>query len=167
MDEADALGSEALSQLEGLEAVHADTYRLACELLPPPAQTTTETATTTTTAPGYLLRWSSADRSLVASTFEQIRSRHAPAVETLADVVLALRRVRSLRNGDGRGQLQASAYFCGINLTLIDEFLRCRLGVQLLCDHYVKIDKGKSAGGGHKFGLRRFGRRRERCPYGG
>jgi pyruvate dehydrogenase kinase 2/3/4 len=29
---------------------------------------------------------------------------------------------------------------------LVDEFLRQRLGIQLLCDHYISLNKGKSSG---------------------
>jgi pyruvate dehydrogenase kinase 2/3/4 len=34
-----------------------------------------------------------------------------------------------------------------LDQVLVDDFLRQRLGIQLLCDHYVSLNKGKSNGG--------------------
>ena len=79
-----------------------------------------------------LERFHDADRHLVFSTLEQVRSRHASTVETLADVVIALR------------QYNLSTYELD---DLVDTFLRGRLGVQLLCDHYVSLHKKKPRGG--------------------
>ena len=120
----------ALKNLADLETLHAGTHQLVHELLDNGSPT--------------LRRYSSADASVVAATFESVRSRHAMSVELMADVVIALRRARSLRAGIG---ITPAGQFCGIDLMLIDVFLRERLGVQLLCDHYVALDKGKPNGG--------------------
>ena len=120
----------AMKNLKDLETLHTGTYALVHDLLDNGAPT--------------LRRYSPADASLVAATFESIRSRHAMSVELMADIVIALRRARSLRAGIGK---TPAGQFCGINLTLIDSFLRERLGIQLLCDHYVALDKGKPNGG--------------------
>ena len=120
----------AMKNLKDIETLHTGTYSLVHDLLDDGAPT--------------LRRYSSADASLVAATFESVRSRHAMSVELMADTVIALRRARSLRAGIGR---TPAGQFCGIHLTLIDSFLRERLGVQLLCDHYVALDKGKPNGG--------------------
>jgi len=121
----------ALKNLADLESLHANTYILAFELLENNAPT--------------LCRYTKSDATLVASVFESIRSRHASSVECLADVVIALRRARTLHAG--LGGVIAAGQFCGINLQLIDDFLRERLGVQFLCDHYVALHKGKPNGG--------------------
>ena len=120
----------ALKNLSDLEALHTGTYCLIHDLLDNGAPT--------------LRRFSHADASVVAATFESVRSRHAMSVELMADTVIALRRARSLRAGIG---LTPAGQFCGIDLALIGEFLRKRLGIQLLCDHYVALDKGKPNGG--------------------
>ena len=120
----------ALKNLADLETLHAGTYQLVQELLNNGAPT--------------LRRYSPADATVVAATFESVRSRHAMSVELMADVVIALRRARSLRAGIG---ITPAGQFCGIDLMLIDAFLRERLGIQLLCDHYVALDKGKPNGG--------------------
>jgi len=121
----------ALKNLADLETLHTSTYKLVHELLDNDATS--------------LRRYTSADAALVAATFESIRSRHAMSVELMADVVISLRRARSLRAGIGL--VAPAGQFCGIDLQLIDDFLRERLGVQLLCDHYVALDKGKKNGG--------------------
>uniref|UniRef100_A0A7S4JG74 Protein-serine/threonine kinase n=1 Tax=Odontella aurita TaxID=265563 RepID=A0A7S4JG74_9STRA len=139
LEEADLIQGESIRLLENLEVCHVDTYHLAHQLLPPGDGKNLKSR------PDYLSRWSGADRAMVEAVFEQIRSRHASSVETLAEVAIGLRRCRSLRNGDGH--VLQPGYFCGIDLALIDAFLKERLGVQLLCDHYVSLDKGKASGG--------------------
>ena len=121
----------ALKNLADLEMLHTGTYKLVHEMLDNDAPT--------------LRRYTAADAALVAATFESIRSRHAMSVEIMADIVIGLRRARSLRAGIGL--IAPAGQFCGIDLNLIDDFLRERLGVQLLCDHYVALDKGKKYGG--------------------
>jgi pyruvate dehydrogenase kinase 2/3/4 len=77
-----------------------------------------------------LVRFTNADRRhLTFATMEQVRSRHASTVETLADIVLDLRQ-SNLKNPKFDN--------------LVDVFLRNRLGLQLLCDHYVSLHKGKT-----------------------
>lgn len=105
--------------LNNLKRLHKDTAHLAYGLIDERSS--------------VVDRFHDADRHLVLSTFEQIRSRHASTVEALADIVIALRRT-----------------YLGDNVmidTLVDTFLRGRLGVQLLCDHYVALHQGKPHGG--------------------
>ena len=76
--------------------------------------------------------WSSftnAHQSTLAATMEQIRSRHATTLETVADLVLLLRDYRDLPHA------------------ALTSLLRGRLSVQLLCDHYVGLQKGRQNGG--------------------
>ena len=104
--------------LNNLKRLHKDTAYLAYGLMDESSR--------------VVDRFHDADRHLVFSTFEQIRSRHASTVETLADIVIALRRICSGENV--------------MIHTLVDTFLRGRLGVQLLCDHYVALHQGKPHG---------------------
>lgn len=69
------------------------------------------------------------------ATFEQIRSRHAPSVEALADIKISMRHYEQI--------LKVPL----INEHIFELFLKERLGIQLLCDHYVSFNKGKSHGG--------------------
>uniref|UniRef100_A0A7S4QWJ0 Protein-serine/threonine kinase n=2 Tax=Ditylum brightwellii TaxID=49249 RepID=A0A7S4QWJ0_9STRA len=144
---ASQLSSDAISSLSNLEAMHADTYRLVYDLLPL-SSSVNDDDDTDSSIPDILNvpilnRFSSADQILIKSVFEQIRSRHAQTVESMADVVIALRRRRRLL-----GKYNPSAKkACGLDRPLIDSFLRNRLVVQLLCDHYVALCRDKYHGG--------------------
>ncbi len=112
----------SLKALQNLEILHADTFAITEHLLSNDKPT--------------LKRFSKADQSLLAATFEQIRSRHAATVENMADIMIDL-------NVFGNENSPRSA----IDDALVESFLRDRLGIQLLCDHYVGIGKGKPGGG--------------------
>ena len=77
--------------------------------------------------------YTKAHQSTLAATMEQIRSRHATTMETIADLVLLLRPY-------------ASPHHQQQYVPLVTNFLRGRLGVQILCDHYVALHKGKVGG---------------------
>lgn len=70
-----------------------------------------------------------AHQTTVCSTMEQIRSRHATTMETVADLVLLLRPYKLVPK------------------QTLTNFLRGRLAVQVLCDHYVSLEKGRANGG--------------------
>jgi len=61
-------------------------------------------------------------------------------VENMADIVIGT-RLNLPSSHHNLNQLSA------IDETLVDSFLKGRLGVQLLCDHYVSLDKEKPGGG--------------------
>ena len=109
---------KALRDVTNLVRVHEDTFHLTFGLIKEQSN--------------VLGRWSHADQHLVFATLEQVRSRHASTVETLADMVIDLRQTK-LMNPDLDDWM--------------DLFLRGRLGVQLLCDHYVSLHKAKPNGG--------------------
>jgi len=115
----------ALKALNDLEILHADTFAITEHLLSNDKPT--------------LRRFSKADQSLIAATFEQIRSRHASTVENLADVVVGIRKLKDISEEGGTTTR--------LDQMLVDEFLRDRLGIQLLCDHYVGLNRGKPGGG--------------------
>lgn len=82
-------------------------------------------------------RFSMADQHLLAATFEQIRSRHASTVENMADIVTEWREYNH----------QVSPKNEEDDHPLVEQFLKDRLGIQLLCDHYVGLSKDKKGGG--------------------
>uniref|UniRef100_A0A7S3Q8K6 Protein-serine/threonine kinase n=2 Tax=Chaetoceros debilis TaxID=122233 RepID=A0A7S3Q8K6_9STRA len=138
--------ASALKALKDLEVLHADTFALSDHLLADGKPT--------------LTRFSSADQSLLAATFEQIRSRHASTVENMADVVLGARHLALLSNhnptrtgNDGHhddnddDDVNSNAVRSIMEEKAVEDFLKDRLGIQLLCDHYVSMDKGKVGGG--------------------
>jgi len=136
--------NDTLKELTNLEILHADTFALTHHLLSNDKPT--------------LTRFSPADRNLLASTFEQIRSRHAPTVETLADVVINLRNMDTRRQNhnhnndrdddDDDNTLLVQPTIATIT-KLIESFLHERLAIQFLCDHYVGLHRGKPNGGIH------------------
>jgi hypothetical protein len=79
----------------------------------------------------------------LADTLSSVSTRHARTVETLAEVVVALRpHATTLRHGGGGGldSLNDDA--------MILPFLHQRLGIQLLCEHYMEVvGKRKKAAG--------------------
>ena len=126
----------ALKGLKNLEILHADTFSITEHLLSNGRPT--------------LKRFSEADKSLIAATFEQIRSRHAATVENIADISIELRSSEVIEIDYSSGSNSASSSTGPrneISPSLVDGFLRDRLGIQLLCDHYVGINKRKPGGG--------------------
>jgi len=118
--------------LENLEALHADTYLISHQLL-------------ANERPAFN-RFEHADRNLIAATFEQIRSRHASSVETLADIVIALRESDHLDSLINPNKQEDEDLRLLPNELSIYSFLRARLSIQLLCDHYMALHKFKSSG---------------------
>lgn len=102
-----------------LEDMHADTYRLIWELY---ARNSEE--------PAILRNFHSANEALISSVFDQIRSRHAHSVEALADIVVSHRS--SIQSTDSKTNTVEE---------ICAKFLKGRIGVQLLCDHYVRLHK--------------------------
>jgi pyruvate dehydrogenase kinase 2/3/4 len=73
-------------------------------------------------------RWSGPDQRAVASVAEEVRSRHAPGLERWAELASA---------GPEEGEAgRAEA---------LSRVLQRRLGIQLLCDQIVKLEKGGNA----------------------
>ena len=126
----------ALKGLKNLEILHADTFSITEHLLSNGRPT--------------LKRFSEADKSLIAATFEQIRSRHAATVENIADISIELRSSDGIEidcSSSSNSTSSSTGPRNEISPPLLDGFLRDRLGIQLLCDHYVGINKRKPGGG--------------------
>jgi pyruvate dehydrogenase kinase 2/3/4 len=73
-------------------------------------------------------RWSGPDQRAVASLAEEVRSRHAPGLERWAELASA-----GPEEGEA-GRVEA-----------VTRVLQRRLGIQLLCDQIVKLEKGGNA----------------------
>ena len=120
----------AIRGLETLAYIHKDTCRLGKDLLE--HQTIWK-------------RSSTADRHLVHSTFLEIRARHANTVEASVEV-LGHWREQLHQEQAGGGETLASSPSQTEHLEQyillhesIEDFLRRRLGIQLLCDHHVEL----------------------------
>jgi len=115
--------------LDDISALHLDTFRLIDEI----TQTKADDE-----LPVILKRFSIADQNYIASIFEQIRSRHASTVESIAEMIVGLRQSLMTLKQPAPPMIDEK---------LIHAFLEYRLGIQLLCDHYVALNKGKKHGG--------------------
>ena len=107
----------AVAQMEDhlrhLERVHKDTLRLCQHVWHHPSVWT---------------RWSKADAHLIHTTAEEVRSRHAPALERWVEIA---RFQRSLHNPPQPNDTDPDQW--------IRPLLQRRCGIQLLCDHLVKL----------------------------
>ena len=114
---------KALSNVDRLLRLHRDTQEMARHVgeLPQshPSSPTTHNKKNQSTLP-----------SLIGSTFRQIRDRHQHTIETVAEIVVGLR----------------SSSMYNLIQESVDPFLRNRLGIPLLCEHIMEIDKGKETG---------------------
>jgi signal transduction histidine kinase len=113
---------QADKALRNLQVLHKDTLQLTTHLLESKRIWDNDFENT------------ASNQAVVASSMEQIRSRHATTLETMADLVLLLRGC-------------SSNHYELIPQDVLISFLRGRLGVQVLCDHYVGWSKGKKNGG--------------------
>lgn len=95
------------------------------------------------------LKFSSSDRNAVLATFEEIRSRHALTVETLAEVVSDLRNaIQQYKESNKCNQITDDHTPLVLQEVVVESFLRGRLGIQLLCDHYTGYAKYQRPYGG-------------------
>ncbi|EJK75120.1 hypothetical protein THAOC_03169 [Thalassiosira oceanica] len=80
---------------------------------------------------------------LASSIFDETMCRHGKSVETVADVIIQVRQMESKLPSILRRD------FMNIDLLndeLMGTFLHARLMIQLLCEHYVSMSKGKNTG---------------------
>jgi pyruvate dehydrogenase kinase 2/3/4 len=78
---------------------------------------------------------------LSVAIMEQIRSRHATSLETMADIVLLLRKQQQQHHEQEQEHpTKDNDFFSSwsYNPNVVN-FLRGRLSVQILCDHYVNL----------------------------
>jgi len=84
------------------------------------------------------------NQKYVADTFEQIMDRHGTSVETLADVVIHARNMEDELPSILRRQFHQEVDI--LQNTHIESFLHDRLMIQLICEHYRSLNKGKKTG---------------------
>ena len=100
---------EAKKAFRGLRMLHSDTILSTKQLL---------------SAESIWSNFDYANKSLIVSAVDQIRSRHATTMETMSELVLALRSCSRLLPNE-----------------TLELFLRGRYAVQILCDHYIALNK--------------------------
>lgn len=111
-------------QLDTLQYVHADTYRLGRRLLDNDT---------------FWERFRDPERHTANAVVLELRARHATTIKKVVDIVTELRRQqqqqqRSDSNDNDRQQQQQSQY-----KYYADAFMQRRVGIQLLCDHHVEL----------------------------
>ena len=104
-------GNLVQRQLHFLHHVHVDTAEQCRQLLERRKQ--------------VWLRWSNTDQRMVRKCLEQVRDRHAPSLERLVDVAIALRN-----NSEHDEETKRR------NANHLDHLLQGRLSIQLLAHHY-------------------------------
>ena len=133
LQERELYKTKVIKSLQNMETLHFDTYQLVYQLLAKDRPT--------------IKRFQQADQNLIAATFTEIRSRHSSSVETMADIVCDIKSMT--------GRLKLSEQCNNFNKEnkllfphehTIDSFLRGRLGIQLLCDHYISLHNLKPYG---------------------
>ena len=135
-EEESRLKKKAVKELETLERIHADTAEACRTVL-----NTVDNADNLDT-PSSPYQEKTLARHLV-ETATQIPSRHARSLESLAEIVVELRKT-------GTSSLLLTETDDGQNLEpkrvlrrSIMPFLQERLGIQLFCEHYVEMCKNK------------------------
>ena len=114
----------SLKIVDDLEAMHADTYRLIWQLYNKNINDQLKT-------PKILTNFTPANESLISGLFEQIRSRHAHSVDSLAHLVVSHRKLVDSNLDSNMDNI----------MRICSSFLQGRLVIQLLCDHYVGMHK--------------------------
>jgi len=122
-------GNKVQRNLNNLQALHANTYQLPHQIIQ--SQSILENFTTR-------------NQKYVADTFEQIMDRHGTSVETLADVVIHARNMEDELPSILRRQFHQEVDI--LQNTHIESFLHDRLMIQLICEHYRSLNKGKVTG---------------------
>jgi pyruvate dehydrogenase kinase 2/3/4 len=109
-----------LKRLDTLQYVHFDTYKLCKQMLLDEREP-------------FWNRFEKSDQFVINSIMEQTRSRHANTMEAIADLVTAVRNEPNVED-----DINYHKFFTILH-AYADRFLQGRLGIQLLCDHYVKL----------------------------
>ena len=127
---------KVLKILHNLQLLHFDTFHLTKELLD--TQENSDNDSSDKNINIIFKRFSNVDQHILHSTFEQIRSRHATTVENLADVVIGLKYIdKLLMKYNDHFDRDDYCYKPSVDSKIIGSFLKERLSIQLLCDHYV------------------------------
>ena len=117
--------------LQDLIQLHENTYMLPYEVLNGEGK-------------AILHSFTAPNQHYVKEVFDQIESRHGTSVETLADAVISARSIVELMAPLTRIKLGSGLDL--LNEDSIESFLHSRLLIQLLCEHYISLHKGKPTG---------------------
>mmetsp|Transcript_21149 Transcript_21149/g.38814 ORF Transcript_21149/g.38814 Transcript_21149/m.38814 type:complete len:404 (-) Transcript_21149:91-1302(-) len=123
-------GEMAQRSLKKMRQLHENTYSLPYQIIDGDGQ-------------ALLQNFSKPNKKYVSGMFDEIMSRHGTSVETLADAVIHTRNMEErlpwilTRNFSEAEMLRNES---------IESFLHSRLLIQLLCDHYISLNKGKPTG---------------------
>ena len=122
-------GAKVQRNLNNLQALHANTYQLPYQIIQ---------------SQSILENFTPRNQKYIADTFEQIMDRHGTSVETLADVVIHARNMEDELPAILRRQFHQEVTL--LQNEHIESFLHDRLMIQLICEHYRSLNKGKMAG---------------------
>ena len=122
---------KCLKCLQDLIQLHENTYMLPHEVLNGEGK-------------AILHSFTAPNQHYVKEVFDQIESRHGSSVETLADAVISARSVEGLMAPLANTKLGSGLDM--LNEDSIESFLHSRLLIQLLCEHYISLNKGKTTG---------------------
>jgi len=120
----------AQKSLKKLSQLHENTYFLPHQIIDGDGQ-------------ALLENFSKPNKKYVSDVFDQIMSRHGTSVETLADAVI---HARNMEEGLPRILTRPFSQAALLRNEPIESFLHSRLLIQLLCDHYISLNKGKITG---------------------
>ena len=120
-------GEKVQRNLHSLVLLHANTSLLPHQIIESP----------------LLDNFTPRNQKYVADMFEQIVDRHGTAVESISDAVIHARNMEYDLPTIFRKQFRDILH---TNNSVIESFLHSRLLIQLLCDHYRLMNKGKQTG---------------------
>ena len=123
--------SRCFKSLEDIIHLHENTYMLPHEVLVGNGR-------------AILDSFSAPSRHYINDVFYQIETRHGNSVETLADAVISARRVEKLTEPLPNNRLDSKIDL--LSEDSIQSFLHSRLLIQLICEHYISLNKGKPTG---------------------
>ncbi|KAL7481241.1 hypothetical protein ACHAW6_006914 [Cyclotella cf. meneghiniana] len=122
---------KSLKCLKDLIQLHENTYMLPYEVL-------------TGDGKAILASFTKPNQHYINGIFDQIETRHGNSVETLADAVISARNVEEILTPLSKNEPVSALNL--LNDASIESFLHSRLLIQLLCEHYITLNKGKPTG---------------------
>ena len=124
-------GLKSMKCLKDLTQLHENTYQLPYQIIEGDGK-------------AILENFNKPNQRYVSDIFDQIMARHGTSVETLADAVISVRNMKEMLKGISNRDLGYGKEV--LSDDTIGSFLHSRLLIQLLCDHYMRLNKGKSTG---------------------
>ncbi|KAL9180188.1 hypothetical protein ACHAXT_008158 [Thalassiosira profunda] len=126
-------GEQAQRNLKNLMQLHENTYLLPHQLVDGEGR-------------ALLRNFTRQNRKHVSDMLDQIMARHGTSVETMADCVIHARNMEEGLPGILTRQFSEAELLQNAPNAPVESFLHSRLMIQILCDHYVSLNKGKPMG---------------------